>query len=260
MDKVTEVDELSEIEISEFVTSSKEWKKSLEKFQSTKESIDLEIISTSVDTGLQKKFEETFNTMKTAVLTKVEVLSKADKELGLFSFDDNKGKKAVEYPKKFCGNKGEDVFKFIKDFKDALSADRVRKADEIKVLLKYLDGKAKTSIGDHFKDVEEALKQLKETYGVPRFIVDEYFKRYEEKFGNPKKWGKQGSQLRLDAIDGTLDFIRQMKSLATDHKSLKNVIYNDRTLELLAKGMPLAFSIKQKLTNPVPTQMIMKRG
>ena len=243
--KIPKIEELSETQITDYIHASKDWKKRLEKFQSTKEAIDLEVISTDIDDeDLCTRFKTTFETMSTSVTEKMEQLAKADKILGLYSLNDGKSKKTVEYPKKFHGNKGDDVFKFIKEFEDALSADVVRKSDEIKVLLKYLDGKAKSCVGDHHKDVTAALKQLKETFGVPKIIVAEYFKNYEEKYGKAGKWGKHGSQQRLDAIDGSLDFIRHLKSLAEDHESLKGVIYSDKTLETLAKGMPFKYQEK----------------
>ena len=54
--------------------------------------------------------------MLSSVDSKMEKLSKADKTLGLHSLSDSKSKKTVEYPKKFYGNKGDDMFKFIKEF------------------------------------------------------------------------------------------------------------------------------------------------
>ena len=239
------VEDMTEGQIREYAQASKEWKKNLEKHQVTKETIDLESISIDIeDEDLESRFKLAFETMLTAVTTKIEELGKADKKFGLYSLDESKSKKSVEYPRKFSGNKGEDVFKFIKEFKDALDVDQVRKADEIKVLQKHLEGKAKTCVGDHHKDVEAALKQLKETFGVPRLIVAEYFRIYEDKYGKASKWGKNGSQQRLDAIDGTLDFIRQLESQATDHASLKSIIYSDKTLKVLAKGMPYKYQEK----------------
>ena len=240
--KVPAVKELSEAKISEYVRASKEWKKDLKLLKSLKETIDIEVIKTEVDADLHTRYKDVFEKMLEKANAKIEELSKADDELGLHSMVDvNKGKR-VEYPKKFSGGKGEDVFKFIKEFQDALNADHVRKADEVKVLMKLLDGRAKSCVGEHQKEVKLALDQLKNTFGVPKFILAEYFKVYEEKYGTPKKWGKHGSQQRLDAVDGTLDFIRQLKSLAEDHpESLKSTIYGKDTLETLAKGIPFEY-------------------
>ena len=241
--KLPIVKNLSEAKISEYVQASKEWKKDLKSYQSLKESVDIEVLSNPIDDEeLKTNYSNSYKEMLDVVTVKMEELMKADSDLGLHSLADTKGKRSVEYPKKFSGNKGEDVFKFIKEFEDALDADHVRKADEVKVLTKLLDGRAKSCVGTHHKTVKEALEQLKETFGVPKLILAEYYKTYEEKFGNPRKWGKHGSQQRLDAIDGTLDFMRQLKALATDHSdSLKTAVYSDKTLETLAKGMPLEY-------------------
>ena len=60
-------------------------------------------------------------------------LLSADKDLG--SLSDGKSKTLVQYPESIGGFMGEDVFNFIKEFKEALAADQVRKVDEMKTLI-----------------------------------------------------------------------------------------------------------------------------
>ena len=95
---------------------------------------------------------------------------KKDKELGLYSLAPNKSKDSICYPKVFSGKVGENVHQFIKEFKTALQADHVRKKDEVKTLMKYLDSHAKTSVGTHTQTLDEAIEILKNTYGIPSLI------------------------------------------------------------------------------------------
>ena len=59
----------------------------------------------------------------------------------MFSLTDTKSKGVVQYPEAFSGSFGENVFKFIKEFSDALAADQVRKVDEVKRFAQELIGR-----------------------------------------------------------------------------------------------------------------------
>ena len=166
-------------------------------------------------------------------------------DFGLYALSDVKSKAAVQYPEPFAGQLGENIFKFVKEFEDAIAADHIRKADEVKTLIKYLKGSAKASIGEHHSKLEDALEQLKDNYGSPRLIVDKYLKDFEKSLGHIKNWGKHGSKERVDAINKTLDFLRNLESLVKDHPDhLKSEIYSSATLLILTKGMPHEFSKK----------------
>ena len=78
----------------------------------------------------------------------------------------------------------QNVDKVVKDFEDAIASDHVRKADEVRMLIKCLKGDAKKTIGDHHKSLEAALDQLRDNYGSPRLIVDRYLKEFERQLGH----------------------------------------------------------------------------
>ena len=81
------------------------------------------------------------------------------------------------------------MHQFITEFKTALQADHVRKKDEVKTLMKYLDSHAKTSVGTHTQTLDEAIEILKKTYGNPSLIwnqIKEYISKSLSKAGN---WG-----------------------------------------------------------------------
>jgi hypothetical protein len=59
------------------------------------------------------------------------------------------------YPKPFKGAPGEDVYKFVQEFKEAIAADQVRTKDKVKTLIRYLMGVAKETIGEYHKTLGE---------------------------------------------------------------------------------------------------------
>ena len=177
------------------------------------------------------------------MIDKTKKLKLQDKELGLHSLAPNKIKDNIQYPEPFHGKSGENVFKFCKSFVEALEADQVRKSDQVKMLLKYLKGEAKIAIGEHYKNVDDALKALSDAFGSSRMIMDKLVSNYEKNLGSIKQWGKHGTQERVNAINKTLDMIRHLETLADDHKTeLHNEVYSQRTLQLLTKGMPTDFT------------------
>ena len=172
VESLSEVDDMSEQQVRESVVSSREWKKDLKIFQDLKEKLDVEMVSIKIDEEDQTAYNNAYDTMVKIVTEKMTKLLSADKDLGLYSLSDGKSKTLVHYPESFGGSMGEDVFRFIKEFKEALAADQVRKADEIKTLIKHLKGDAKDSIGQHHKSLDSALTQLEDNFGCPRLIVE----------------------------------------------------------------------------------------
>ena len=240
---IGEVDVMSEHSIRETLVESKDWKKDLKAYRDSKEALDLEKLSIEINPDVEAQLESAYNEMVTAVTNKITELNKADKDLGLYALIDNKVKSTIQYPDPFSGALGENVFKFVKEFKDAIQSDQIRKADEVRTLMKYLKGNAKLTIGEHHISLQKALDQLSDNYGSPRLIVDKYLRDFEKSLGQVRQWGKHGSKERVDAINKTLDFLRNLESLVTDHPDhLKSEIYSSSTLSLITKGMPYDYS------------------
>ena len=239
------VEDMSERTIRENLLEAKDWKKDLKTYRDLKENIDLELLSIDIDEAVQTSFVEVYDKMVDLVTKKMAELCKADKELGLFALSESKTKSSVHYPEPFTGSLGENVYKFVKAFKDAIESDQIRKADEVKTLMKYLKGNAKSTIGEHHLSLNNALDQLTDNYGSPRLIVDKYLKDYEKAHGQVRQWGKHGSKDRIDAINRTLDFLRNLETLCADHPDhLRSEIYSSTTLTLITKGMPYELTKK----------------
>ena len=86
---------------------------------------------------------------------KVKKLILLDAELGLYTLAPSKVKENIVYPKPFKGAPGEDVYKFVQEFKEAIAADQVRTKDKVKTLIRYLMGVAKETIGEYHKTLGE---------------------------------------------------------------------------------------------------------
>ena len=138
--RLPEVDSMSDYDIRQSLLASKDWKRDMKSLQTLKESLDVDMVSIDVDELLVNQFQTSYDNMVKDVTGMMEKLAVADKDLGLFSLSDSKSKTIVQYPDSFGGGLGENVFRFIKDFKDAIQSDHVRKADEVKTLIKHLKG------------------------------------------------------------------------------------------------------------------------
>ena len=121
---------MSDNEIRQSVAASKEWKKDVKAFEGLKETLDVDMVTTVVDDEMKEEFENTYKEAVKVTKDKISELLLADKNLGLFSLAENKSKSIVQYPDSFSGSLGENVYKFIKDFRDAIKADQIRKADK----------------------------------------------------------------------------------------------------------------------------------
>ena len=77
---------------------------------------------------------------------------------------ENKGKDTVIFPEVFTGELGNNIYWFVKDFKEAISESQVKKVDEVKTLQKYLGGEAKSRCRDHYPDLDSALHALTKYY------------------------------------------------------------------------------------------------
>ena len=217
LENLDEVSAMSDNQIRESLLASKEWKKDLKTFESLKETLDVDMITITIEEDLKNNFQKEYKEVVELVKNKMSELVIADKDLGLYSLAETKNKTMVQYPDPFSGTLGENVFRFIKDFKQAIADDQVRKADEVKTLMKHLKGDAKHTIGEHHISLKSALKQLEDNYGCPRLIVEKYTRDYDKALGSIRSWGKHGTKESVDAINRTVDFIRNLENLATDH-------------------------------------------
>ena len=81
-------------------------------------------------------------------------------------------KENLVYPKAFSGANDENIFKFVKEFKDTIEADQVREVDKVKILMSLLTNAAKKAIGDLYKELDFALEELLESFGNEEIIWD----------------------------------------------------------------------------------------
>jgi len=77
------------------------------------------------------------------ISSKVDVLYAEDEKQGLYSRSERKSKDTVVYPDIFHGVLGDNVYRFMKQFKDAVVESQVKRSDQVKTLQRYLGGEAK---------------------------------------------------------------------------------------------------------------------
>ena len=150
----------------------------------------------------------------------------------------SKNKDNICYPEVFTGKIGENVHKFLAEFKIAAEADHIRTKDKVKTLLKYLSGDAKTSVGMHTLTLEEAFDILTTTYGNPSLIWNKIKENIFNSLGKLSSWGKPESVERRNALTKLIDFINEMKVLATEHVQLMPEIYNQATVKHIYNMTP----------------------
>ena len=150
---VKAVDEMTDVEVTYFVRKIDSWNDKLKtlvsayrKFQEEAVgNVDLQDMVTTA--GVRVK------SAKILIEAKATALTKEDDDRGLNSLCENKNKSAVVFPEPFKGDLGENIFKFKREIVSAIKDTQVKKADQVRTLLKYLKGDARNRVGDYQPDL-----------------------------------------------------------------------------------------------------------
>ena len=138
------------------------------------------------------------NNLVYAMNAKVQNLNNEDKKRGLNTRSENKGRDTVVFPEIFTGQPGDNVYQFVKDFKEAISESQVKRVDKVKTLQKYLGGEARDRCRDHHPDLDTALHALTEYYGNATLIWTKTKDEFQASFANSTQtWGEYGDSLSL---------------------------------------------------------------
>ena len=160
---------------------------------------------------MARELEDKVKIVKTVKDNKTKAIVDEDEKRGLSSLCENKHKGAVVFPEPFKGNYGENVFKFKEEITAAIRDSQVKKADQVRTLLKYLKGDARNKVGDHHPSLEVALEALVAFYGNANLIWMKCKQEFEQAFSGDvaRHWGELGSTRRVDAIAKVMEFIKQ---------------------------------------------------
>ena len=235
------MDDMSDSQITYYMRRIDSWDQRLKDITKESRKFEEEALGKDEVKTLVDEINVKLSELKLVKSTKVSELVNEDKDRGLNSLCENKHKSSVVFPEPFKGVMGENVFKFKKEIVAAIKDTQVKKADQVRTLIKYLKGDAKSRVGDHQPSLEAALKVLEDFYGNPNLIWLRYRQDFEKEFsGNVNaKWGTLGSTKRIDAIARLIEFIRQAVQFAEDYPQLKEDILSAYTVKLLMKSMPL---------------------
>ena len=229
---------MTDQEIRENLLNSKDWEKQVDDLTTSKEAIELDSVGVTVSEETKGNFETDLHDAIDKVCTLIENLKVIDKERALHTLAPSKVKENIVYPKPFSGKSGENVFKFVKDFKDAIAADQVREVDKVKKLMLLLKDDAKKAVGEHYKDLKDALDELERSFGNEEIIWDKILADIIQKLSDYKKWGKGLSRERLTATSVFFDFLREAVNLATDYPDLKKEIFSRQTVSRIRSLLP----------------------
>ena len=242
MENATDVEEMSDQQIRMSILNDfKKWEDKVKELKKATEAITIDLADLELDVSDQElvdNLHEAYQKAEDEVTKRILSLTERDSKLGLYTLAPSKNKETICYPDVFCGRLGENVHKFIADFKLAIQADHVRSKDEVKTLIKYLDADAKTSIGEHTLKLEDAFDILKTTYGNPSLIWNYLKQNLSKSLGKSAYWGKQQSVERRNSITKLIDFLNEAKTLATEHEILKTEINSAATITHIFSVIP----------------------
>ena len=235
--------DMTDSEVIYYMRESKNWTKQINDLVSSNRKFQEEALGKVDLSAKATELDDKIKIVKTVLENKIAAICYVDAAKGLNSLCDNKHKATVVYPDPFKGHFGENVYKFKDEIVAAITDSQVKKADQVKTLIKYLKGDAKSRVGDHQPSLEDALDVLVEFYGNPSMIWLKCRQDFEENFSGDisKHWGDLGSSRRVDAIARVMEFIRQAKQYATEYPELKNEIISSYTVTLLTKTMPIDY-------------------
>ena len=108
------------------------------------------------------------------------------------------------------------------------------------MLRKHLAGNAKTLIGDHHSNLDEALKVLISYFGDEQKIWNSCKEKFSKSFNGDfmKVWGKYGDETRVLAFARVIEFVRESMELAESYPNLTNEIYHSSTINIITKVLP----------------------
>ena len=240
---VKEAKDLTDSEIIYYMREGKNWSKRVDDLVSENRKFQLESFGLESLTLSAASLDETVKNVKRVKDEKLATIAKEDECRGLSSLCENKNKSSIVFPEPFKGYYGENVFKFKEEITAAIRDSQTKKADEVRTLLKYLRGDAKTRVGDHQPTLEAALNTLVTFYGNANLIWMKCRQDFEQSFSGDvnRHWGNLGTTKRVDAIAKVMEFIRQAKHYAEEYSDLKEEIISSQTVTLLTKTMPLDY-------------------
>ena len=128
------------------------------------------------------------------------------------------------------------MFLFKRKFEQAISDAHVKEIDKVEVLMKYLKGRARQLMGDHYEDLTTAMNALVSYFNNPNEIWEKSIEKFERKFSNVEDtWGMLGTQHRVLAIARIIEFINEGEIFANKFSNLESEVYSRKTVKLLLR-------------------------
>lgn len=177
-------------DVEEAMQERKDWKKRFRSIQENLLNAKKVVHGNSLDSSALAAQEAAVTTLEAELEMAVNDIELEDNNRGLYSLSKSKTAN-VKYPT-FSGNKDEDYLRWEKEVREAFVSNRVKTADQAKILRDdCLKGEAKSYIPKDLEDIEGAFKILKIDAGYGDSSRMMTFKK--EKLLNMGKYPKPGS-------------------------------------------------------------------
>ena len=133
--KVPDPKTMKEAEVRAAIADAKDWVKKMDEIQKLTDSMEQEGAMMNIDVKTEMEFAEQ---MTEAVTGKIEALKIEDKLKGYYASAGTKPKETIVYPKPFEGIFGTNIYRWCKEFEDAVESAQIREDDKVRKLLEYL--------------------------------------------------------------------------------------------------------------------------
>ena len=162
--------DLTDAEVIYYMREGRSWDKRVSDLIAENRKFQLEAYGFASLHESASSLDTEVKAVKTVKDNKLAAIAREDESRGLSSLCENKNKSSIVFPEPFKGHYGENVFKFKEEICAAIKDSQIKKADEVRVFLKYLKGDARSKVGDHQPTLEAALETLVAFYGNANLI------------------------------------------------------------------------------------------
>ena len=153
--KIKLATDLTDAEVIYYMREGRSWDKRVSDLIAENRKFQLEAYGFASLHESASSLDTEVKAVKTVKDNKLAAIAREDESRGLSSL---------------CENKNKNVFKFKEEICAAIKDSQIKKADEVRVFLKYLKGDARSKVGDHQPTLEAALETLVAFYGNANLI------------------------------------------------------------------------------------------
>ena len=207
-------------------------------------SISNEFIELKIDTveypmteDKADELENLFQEVSSAVKDAKSGLEREDKVRELYGFSERQSRSEIPFPT-FKSRDGEDVYTFIKDFKDSCKRRMIRKKDQFRILQGQLFGFASEAVHRGVEDVDEAIRILVKVFGDNEVIFQQKYNQFQEALQDDWPLLEEDSKNCLRKISRVQSLLRELEKMVTSSRVQKGELYNFHNVHSFFNCLP----------------------